>query len=185
MAGSQVVLLNLNTLSSARTTTVVRSTSAPTASSTWPWATTRMLLFADADESDRQDPAHEPRRHHSGGQSLLLHPTGVNRTIWAMGLRNPFPSAFQRGTGRLFINDVGENKMGGNQRRLSGRQLRLAHCEGPSDDPTLQGSPLRLRARSVVSARSPAVHSTNPTRFRHSTGASTFSPISARAGSGD
>ena len=35
--------------------------------------------------------------------------TGNNRSIWALGLRNPFTFAFQPGTGRLFINDVGQN----------------------------------------------------------------------------
>ncbi len=33
--------------------------------------------------------------------------TGVNRSIWALGLRNPFTFTFQPNTGRLFINDVG------------------------------------------------------------------------------
>jgi glucose/arabinose dehydrogenase len=33
--------------------------------------------------------------------------TGNDRAIWALGLRNPFTFAFQPGTGRLFINDVG------------------------------------------------------------------------------
>ena len=33
--------------------------------------------------------------------------TGKNRAAWALGLRNPFVMALQRGTGRLFINDVG------------------------------------------------------------------------------
>jgi glucose/arabinose dehydrogenase len=33
--------------------------------------------------------------------------TGNNRAIWARGLRNPYTFAFQPGTGRLFINDVG------------------------------------------------------------------------------
>lgn len=33
---------------------------------------------------------------------------GVNRAIWAIGLRNPFTFAVQPGTGRMFINDVGE-----------------------------------------------------------------------------
>ncbi len=35
--------------------------------------------------------------------------TGVNKAIWSLGLRNPFTFAFQPGTGRLFINDVGQN----------------------------------------------------------------------------
>jgi glucose/arabinose dehydrogenase len=34
--------------------------------------------------------------------------TGVNRAIWAMGLRNPYTFSFQPSSGRLFINDVGE-----------------------------------------------------------------------------
>jgi len=35
-------------------------------------------------------------------------PTGNNRAIWAVGLRNPFTFSFQPGTGRMHINDVGE-----------------------------------------------------------------------------
>jgi glucose/arabinose dehydrogenase len=35
--------------------------------------------------------------------------TGINRSIWARGLRNPFTFGFQPGTGRLHINDVGQN----------------------------------------------------------------------------
>ena len=34
--------------------------------------------------------------------------TGSNRSIWALGLRNPFTFAVQPGTGRIFINDVGQ-----------------------------------------------------------------------------
>ena len=36
-------------------------------------------------------------------------PTGQNRAIWAVGLRNPYTFAFQPETGRMFINDVGQN----------------------------------------------------------------------------
>ena len=54
--------------------------------------------------------------------------TGVNRAIWALGLRNPFTTAIQRSTGRLFINDVGEVDLGGDQRGRAGRELRLAAC---------------------------------------------------------
>jgi glucose/arabinose dehydrogenase len=35
--------------------------------------------------------------------------SGNNRSIWARGLRNPYTFAFQPGTGRMFINDVGQN----------------------------------------------------------------------------
>jgi glucose/arabinose dehydrogenase len=36
--------------------------------------------------------------------------TGLNRSIWALGLRNPFTFAFEPGTGLMFINDVGQNR---------------------------------------------------------------------------
>ena len=35
--------------------------------------------------------------------------TGKNRAIWAYGLRNPFTSDVQPGTGKFFIDDVGQN----------------------------------------------------------------------------
>lgn len=35
--------------------------------------------------------------------------TGINRTVWSLGLRNPYTFAVQPGTGRMFINDVGQN----------------------------------------------------------------------------
>jgi glucose/arabinose dehydrogenase len=38
--------------------------------------------------------------------------TGDRRAIWALGLRNPFTFAFQPGTGRMFINDVGSSGTG-------------------------------------------------------------------------
>jgi glucose/arabinose dehydrogenase len=35
--------------------------------------------------------------------------TGINRLIWALGLRNPYTFAVQPGTGTIHINDVGQN----------------------------------------------------------------------------
>jgi glucose/arabinose dehydrogenase len=35
--------------------------------------------------------------------------TGNNRAIWALGLRNPYTFVFEPGTGRMFINDVGQS----------------------------------------------------------------------------
>ena len=40
---------------------------------------------------------------------FLAQTSGKNQTIWALGLRNPFTFAFQPGTTRMFINDVGQN----------------------------------------------------------------------------
>ena len=39
---------------------------------------------------------------------FFLQASGNNRAIWALGLRNPFTFAIRPGTGRIFINDVGE-----------------------------------------------------------------------------
>ena len=36
--------------------------------------------------------------------------TGWGRAVWALGLRNPYTFAFQPGTVKLFINDVGSNQ---------------------------------------------------------------------------
>ena len=44
----------------------------------------------------------------NNGVSSVVTPTGANRAIWALGLRNPFSFAVQPGTGDIFINDVGE-----------------------------------------------------------------------------
>lgn len=35
--------------------------------------------------------------------------SGQNRAIWSVGLRNPYTFTFQSTTGRMFINDVGQN----------------------------------------------------------------------------
>ena len=47
--------------------------------------------------------------------------TGVNRATWATGLRNPFTTAFQPGTGRFYINDVGNAAFEEVNQGLAGR----------------------------------------------------------------
>ena len=61
--------------------------------------------------------------------------TGVNRSIWALGLRNPFTTAFQRSTGRFFINDVGRSTYEEINEGASGANFGWPLAEGPSDDP--------------------------------------------------
>jgi len=56
--------------------------------------------------------------------------TGANRSIWALGLRNPFTFAFQPGTGRMFINDVGENVWEEINDGLAGSNYGWSICEG-------------------------------------------------------
>lgn len=56
--------------------------------------------------------------------------TGKNRAIWALGLRNPFTFSFQPGTGRLFINDVGESTWEEVNEGAGGANYGWPTCEG-------------------------------------------------------
>src|SRR5687767_4869875 len=67
--------------------------------------------------------------------------SGVNRSIWAMGLRNPFTFAFQPGTGRMFINDVGQNAWEEINDGIAGSNYGWPSTEGPTSNPSFR-SPL-------------------------------------------
>ena len=56
--------------------------------------------------------------------------TGVNRSIWALGLRNPFTFGFQPGTGRMFINDVGQSTWEEINDGIAGSNYGWPNCEG-------------------------------------------------------
>ena len=64
--------------------------------------------------------------------------TGNNRSIWALGLRNPFTFAFQPGTGRMFINDVGENTWEEINDGIAGSNYGWPNEEGPGSNPTFR-----------------------------------------------
>jgi glucose/arabinose dehydrogenase len=55
---------------------------------------------------------------------------GVNRAIWALGLRNPYTFGFQPGTGRMFINDVGEGTWEEIDDGIAGSNYGWPACEG-------------------------------------------------------
>ena len=57
-------------------------------------------------------------------------PTGDNRAIWSVGLRNPFTFGFQPGTGRLFINDVGQSAFEEINDGIVGSNYGWSICEG-------------------------------------------------------
>lgn len=61
--------------------------------------------------------------------------TGDNRAIWALGLRNPFTFSFQRGTGRMFINDVGQNIWEEINDGIAGSNYGWPTCEGFCNPP--------------------------------------------------
>jgi glucose/arabinose dehydrogenase len=61
--------------------------------------------------------------------------SGVAKAIWAMGLRNPFSFAFQPGTGRMFINDVGKKDWEEIDDGIAGANYGWPITEGPTNDP--------------------------------------------------
>ena len=56
--------------------------------------------------------------------------TGKNRLIWALGLRNPFTFSIQPGSGRVFINDVGQNTWEEINEGQAGRNFGWPTTEG-------------------------------------------------------
>src|SRR5437764_4281670 len=65
--------------------------------------------------------------------------TGANRSIWAYGLRNPFTFDFQPGTGRLFINDVGESTWEEVDVGRAGANYGWPQTEGRTSAPGIPG----------------------------------------------
>ena len=124
------------TLARPPTTTAAPCTSAPTASSTsrsarTPTARTRRpsptcWARCSASTPTGRIPTDNP---------FFNQATGNNRAIWALGLRNPFTFAFQPGTGRMFINDVGQNTWEEINDGLAGANYGWPQSEGPTTTP--------------------------------------------------
>lgn len=77
--------------------------------------------------------------------------TGGNRAIWALGLRNPFTFAVQPGTGRLFLNDVGQSAWEEINEGVAGANYGWPATEGPTNDPRFR-APLFAYANGPASA---------------------------------
>jgi glucose/arabinose dehydrogenase len=60
-------------------------------------------------------------------------PSGANLAIWSVGLRNPFTFAFQRGTTRMFINDVGQSTWEEINDGLAQKNYGWPSSEGPDN----------------------------------------------------
>src|SRR3954451_18185251 len=90
--------------------------------------------------------------------------TGINRAIWALGLRNPFTFSFQPGTTRMFINDVGENTWEEINDGIAGSNYGWPTTEGPTPDPRFR-SPIFWYG-----------HSTGPTTGCAITGGAFYNP---------
>jgi glucose/arabinose dehydrogenase len=61
--------------------------------------------------------------------------SGENRAIWALGFRNPFTFAFQPGTNRMFINDVGGSAWEEINEGIAGSNYGWPGCEGFCSSP--------------------------------------------------
>ena len=68
--------------------------------------------------------------------------SGVNRAIWAVGLRNPFSFGFQPGTGRMIINDVGGNLREEIDDGIAGSNYGWPNSEGGVNVNPLHRAPL-------------------------------------------
>ncbi len=99
---------------------------------------------------DNANPGNSQSLTTTFGKLLRIHPdgsiptdnpfyastTGINRAIWARGLRNAFSFAFQPGTGRLFINDVGQSAFEEVNDGIAGGNYGWPNFEGPGGAPT-------------------------------------------------
>lgn len=73
--------------------------------------------------------------------------SGNDRMIWAYGLRNPFTFAFQPGTGRMFINDVGQSAWEEINDGIAGSNYGWPDTEGATSDPDFR-SPIHAYGHS-------------------------------------
>ena len=64
--------------------------------------------------------------------------SGNNRLIWALGLRNPFTFSVQESTGRIFINDVGQNTWEEVNDGIAGANYGWPNTEGPTTNPSFR-----------------------------------------------
>lgn len=65
--------------------------------------------------------------------------SGVNRAIWALGLRNPFTFAFEPLSGRMMINDVGQSAWEEINDGQAAANYGWPATEGPATDPRFTG----------------------------------------------
>jgi glucose/arabinose dehydrogenase len=70
-----------------------------------------------------------------GDNPFLSATSGKYQTIWALGLRNPFTFAFQPLTGRMFINDVGQNTWEEINEGVAGANFGWPSSEGNAGTP--------------------------------------------------
>ena len=65
--------------------------------------------------------------------------TGINRAIWAIGLRNPYTFAIQPNTNKMFINDVGASSWEEVDEGVVGSNYGWPATEGATSNPAYRG----------------------------------------------
>lgn len=70
-----------------------------------------------------------------GDNPFVSQTTGISRAIWALGLRNPFTFSFQPTSGRMFINDVGQNTWEEINEGAAGANYGWPNTEGATTHP--------------------------------------------------
>ena len=98
----------------------------------------------------------------------LKHAKGTNKAIWAIGLRNPFSFAFQGGTGRMFINDVGEHTF---------EEIDDGVADSNYGWPATEGPTSRRRIRGPVFSYA---HGNSPTTGNAIVGSAFYAPAGGR-----
>ena len=166
VAGSEVILLDLNNLSSATNHNGGALAFGPDGT-----------LYAAVGENANGDNAQS--FDNLLGKMLRINPdgsiptdnpffgttAGANRAIWALGLRNPFTFAFHPSRANLFINDVGENTWEEINDGIAGANYGWPTTEGPTTDSRF------------VSPRYAYLHSGGPCAI---TGGTFYAPPSAQ-----
>jgi len=136
VAGSEVILLNLNTLSGASSHN----------GGAIHFGNDGTLLIAVGDNTHGDNAQSLGnlfgkilRINRDGsiptGNPFFARTSGINRSIWALGLRNPFTTAVQRSTGRLLINDVGQDTYEEINQGTAGANYGWPDDEGVSSNP--------------------------------------------------
>ena len=84
----------------------------------------------------RMNPVPDAAAQVPGDNPFVTTATGKNRLIWALGLRNPFTFSIQNGTGRTFVNDVGQSQWEEINSAQAGRNFGWPTTEGPFNGST-------------------------------------------------
>ncbi len=138
LTGSDTVILNLDNLSGATNHNGGAMAFGPDGK----------LYVAVGDNANTSTPQNLDTYH---GKMLRLNKNGSAPTdnpfftgtaseqrkrVWSYGLRNPYTIAFQPGTGRLFVNEVGQNAWEEiNEATAAGRNFGWPATEGPTSNP--------------------------------------------------